>query len=348
MTILVTGGAGFIGSNFIIDWFNHSTEPVINLDKLTYAGNLQNLTSLQNNHLHHFVQGDICDSELLSQLFSQFQPRAVIHMAAESHVDHSIKVPENFINTNIVGTFRLLETVRNYLKELPAEKKENFRFLHISTDEVYGTLTLDESPFTEKNQLSPNNPYSASKAGSDHLVRAYQKTYGIPCIITHCCNNYGPYQFPEKLIPRIITNALAGKEITIYGDGQQIRDWIYVSDHCSALRTILEKGKTGETYNIGASCEKTNLEITEAVCHILDRLKPRANGHPYSSQITHIHDRPGHDRRYAIHAGKLRSTLGWQPKEIFENALYYTVRWYLTHPEWIARLAEGYLSSENR
>lgn len=348
MSILVTGGAGFIGSNFILDWFKYHNEPVINLDKLTYAGKSENLSCLKSDHRYHFVHGDINDHELLHHLFSRFQPHAIIHMAAESHVDNSINVPENFINTNIVGTFRLLDMTRKYLAGQSAAMKRNFRFLHISTDEVYGTLIQNDLPFTEESRILPNNPYSASKAGSDHLVRAYLKTYNIPCIITHCCNNYGPYQHPEKLIPRIITSALSGKEITIYGDGQQIRDWIYVSDHCTALRMILEKGEPGEIYNIGASCEKTNLEITKSVCHILDKLKPCANGQSYSSQIIHIHDRPGHDRRYAIHAGKLRSTLGWQPKETFENALYHTVHWYLTHPEWITHLSEEYPSSDCR
>ncbi|MDR8017926.1 dTDP-glucose 4,6-dehydratase, partial [Ectopseudomonas guguanensis] len=311
MTILVTGGAGFIGSNFVLDWLAQSDEPVINLDKLTYAGNLESLASLEGDARHLFVQGDIGDSALVASLLAEHQPRAILNFAAESHVDRSIHGPEDFIETNIVGTFRLLEAVRAYWKALEPQAQQAFRFLHVSTDEVYGSLGKAEPAFTEKHQYEPNSPYSASKAASDHLVRAYHHTYGLPVLTTNCSNNYGPYHFPEKLIPLMIVNALAGKPLPVYGDGQQIRDWLYVKDHCSAIRRVLEAGVLGETYNVGGWNEKPNLEIVRTVCALLDELRPRADGQPYQQQITYVTDRPGHDRRYAIDATKLATELGW-------------------------------------
>jgi dTDP-glucose 4,6-dehydratase len=341
MTILVTGGAGFIGANFVLDWLAQSAEPVINLDKLTYAGNLENLTSLQGDARHIFVHGDIGDSALVAGLLSEHQPRAILNFAAESHVDRSIHGPEDFIETNIVGTFRLLEAVRAYWKGLEPEAQQAFRFLHVSTDEVYGSLGKDEPAFSERHQYEPNSPYSASKAASDHLVRAYHHTYGLPVLTTNCSNNYGPYHFPEKLIPLMIVNALAGKALPVYGDGQQIRDWLYVKDHCSAIRRVLEAGRLGETYNVGGWNEKANIDIVHTVCALLDELRPRADSKPYQDQITYVTDRPGHDRRYAIDARKLERELGWKPAETFESGIRKTVQWYLDHPDWVAHVQSG-------
>ena len=339
--ILVTGGAGFIGANFVLDWLAHHDEPVINVDKLTYAGNLENLASLQGDVRHIFVQADIGDSAVIGQLLAQHQPRAVVNFAAESHVDRSIHGPEDFIQTNVVGTFRLLEAVRAYWNGLEGEAKTSFRFLHVSTDEVYGTLSLTDPAFTEENNYEPNSPYSASKAASDHLVRAWHHTYGLPVLTTNCSNNYGPLHFPEKLIPLMIVNALAGKPLPIYGDGQQIRDWLYVRDHCSAIRRVLEAGKVGETYNVGGWNEKANIDIVKTVCALLDELRPRADGKSYAEQITFVTDRPGHDRRYAIDARKLERELGWNPAETFETGIRKTVQWYLDHPEWVANVQSG-------
>ncbi len=339
--ILVTGGAGFIGANFVLDWLAHHDEPVINVDKLTYAGNLENLASLQGDARHIFVQADIGDSAVIGQLLAQHQPRAVVNFAAESHVDRSIHGPEDFIQTNVVGTFRLLEAVRAYWNGLEGEAKTSFRFLHVSTDEVYGTLSLTDPAFTEENNYEPNSPYSASKAASDHLVRAWHHTYGLPVLTTNCSNNYGPLHFPEKLIPLMIVNALAGKPLPIYGDGQQIRDWLYVRDHCSAIRRVLEAGKVGETYNVGGWNEKANIDIVKTVCALLDELRPRTDGKSYAEQITFVTDRPGHDRRYAIDARKLERELGWKPAETFETGIRKTVQWYLDHPEWVANVQSG-------
>jgi dTDP-glucose 4,6-dehydratase len=339
--ILVTGGAGFIGANFVLDWLAHSDEPVLNLDKLTYAGNLHNLDSLQGDARHLFVQGDIGDRALLDRLLAQHQPRAVLHFAAESHVDRSIHGPEDFIQTNVVGTFRLLEAVRQYWSALPATQKEAFRFLHVSTDEVYGTLSPDEPAFAETHQIEPNSPYSASKAASDHLVRAWHHTYGLPVVTTNCSNNYGPLHFPEKLIPLVIVNALAGKPLPIYGDGQQVRDWLYVRDHCSAIRRVLQAGRLGEVYNVGGWNEQANIDIVHTVCALLDELRPRADGQPYAAQITYVQDRPGHDRRYAIDARKLERELGWKPAETFATGIRKTVQWYLDNPEWVANVQSG-------
>ncbi|MBH3396269.1 dTDP-glucose 4,6-dehydratase [Pseudomonas monteilii] len=341
MTILVTGGAGFIGANFVLDWLAGSDEPVVNLDKLTYAGNLQTLSSLQGDKRHIFVHGDIGDSELVTRLLKEHQPRAIVNFAAESHVDRSIHGPEDFIETNIVGTFRLLEAVHAYWGGLDEQSRKAFRFLHVSTDEVYGSLAADEPAFTETHQYQPNSPYSASKAASDHLVRSYHHTYGLPVLTTNCSNNYGPYHFPEKLIPLMIVNALAGKPLPVYGDGQQIRDWLYVKDHCSAIRRVLEAGTTGEVYNVGGWNEKPNLEIVNRVCALLDELRPRADGKPYAEQITYVTDRPGHDRRYAIDARKLERELGWKPAETFETGIRKTVAWYLDNQEWVQNVQSG-------
>jgi dTDP-glucose 4,6-dehydratase len=338
---LVTGGAGFIGSNFVLDWLNQSDEPVINLDKLTYAGNLENLASLQGDSRHIFISGDIGDATLVSSLLAEHKPRAIINFAAESHVDRSIHGPEDFIQTNIVGTFHLLESVRAYWNGLEGTAKTSFRFLHVSTDEVYGSLAKDDSAFTESHRYEPNSPYSASKAASDHLVRAYHHTYGLPVLTTNCSNNYGPYHFPEKLIPLMIVNALAGRPLPVYGDGQQIRDWLYVKDHCSAIRRVLEAGKVGEIYNIGGWNEKPNLEIVHTVCSLLDELRPKADGASYSTQISYVKDRPGHDRRYAIDASKIERELGWKPAETFETGIRKTVQWYLANPEWVAHVQSG-------
>ncbi|MGE4449061.1 MAG: dTDP-glucose 4,6-dehydratase [Azospira sp.] len=339
--ILVTGGAGFIGSNFVIDWLAAGDEPVINLDKLTYAGNLENLQGLAGDPRHRFVRGDIADYDLILELLQQNRVRTVVNFAAESHVDRSIHGPEDFIQTNIVGTFRLLEAVRAYWNGLPADDKAAFRFLHVSTDEVYGSLEKEAPAFTEQHRYEPNSPYSASKAASDHLVRAYHHTYGLPVLTTNCSNNYGPYHFPEKLIPLIIHNALAGKPLPIYGDGQQIRDWLYVKDHCSAIRRVLEAGRLGETYNVGGWNEKPNLEVVHTLCAMLDELSPRADGASYASQITFVADRPGHDRRYAIDASKLERELGWKPAETFETGIRKTVRWYLDNPQWVHNVTSG-------
>lgn len=341
MTILVTGGAGFIGANFVLDWLTGNDEPVVNLDKLTYAGNLQTLSSLQDDARHIFVHGDIGDSALVEQLLKTHQPRAIVNFAAESHVDRSIHGPEDFIETNIVGTFRLLEAVRAYWGGLDEPARKAFRFLHVSTDEVYGSLAAGEPAFTETHQYQPNSPYSASKAASDHLVRSYHHTYSLPVLTTNCSNNYGPYHFPEKLIPLMIVNALAGKPLPVYGDGQQIRDWLYVKDHCSAIRRVLEAGKTGEVYNVGGWNEKPNLEIVNRVCALLDELRPRADGKPYAEQITYVTDRPGHDRRYAIDARKLERELGWKPAETFETGIRKTVAWYLDNQEWVQNVQSG-------
>lgn len=341
MTILVTGGAGFIGANFVLDWLAHHDETVINLDKLTYAGNLDNLSSLAGNKRHIFVRGDIGDSALVTRLLEEHQPRAVLNFAAESHVDRSIHGPEDFIETNIVGTFRMLEVVRAYWKSLACDAQQAFRFLHVSTDEVYGSLGKDEAAFTESHQYEPNSPYSASKAASDHLVRAYHHTYGLPVLTTNCSNNYGPYHFPEKLIPLMIVNALAGKALPVYGDGQQIRDWLYVKDHCSAIRRVLEAGTVGEVYNVGGWNEKPNIDIVHTVCTLLDEMRPRTDGQPYSAQVTYVTDRPGHDRRYAIDARKLERELGWKPAETFETGIRKTVQWYLDNQDWVSNIQSG-------
>jgi len=339
--ILVTGGAGFIGSNFVLDWCNTQSTQVINLDALTYAGNLHNLDELQGNAQHTFAHGDIGDHALVTNLLETHQPQAVVHFAAESHVDRSIHGPEAFIQTNIVGTFRLLEAVRNYWNPLPADQKSKFRYLHVSTDEVYGSLSPGAPASTEKHTYEPNSPYSASKAASDHLVRAYHHTYGLPTLTTNCSNNYGPYHFPEKLIPLMIVNALAGKSLPIYGDGMQIRDWLYVKDHCSAIRRVLEAGKPGEVYNVGGWNEKPNIDIVNTLCALLDELRPRADGKSYKTQITYVQDRPGHDRRYAIDASKIHQELGWKPAETFESGIRKTVQWYLDNPDWIANVQNG-------
>ncbi len=341
MSILVTGGAGFIGSNFVLDWLTQSNEFVITLDKLTYAGNRENLQSLNGDPRHVFVQGDIGDSTLVAYLLAQHQPRAIVNFAAESHVDRSIHGPEDFIQTNIVGTFRLLEAVRAYWGGLQSDARQAFRFLHVSTDEVYGSLGKDDPAFTEAHRYEPNSPYSASKAASDHLVRAYHYTYGLPVLTTNCSNNYGPYHFPEKLIPLMIVNALAGKPLPVYGDGQQIRDWLYVKDHCSAIRRVLDAGHVGEVYNIGGWNEKPNLDIVHTVCVLLDELRPRADGKPYKEQITYVADRPGHDRRYAIDARKIERELGWKPAETFETGIRKTVQWYLDYQAWVDNVTSG-------
>ncbi|ASW04856.1 dTDP-glucose 4,6-dehydratase [Rhizobium sp. 11515TR] len=341
MTILVSGGAGFIGGNFVLDWLERHDETVVNLDKLTYAGNLDTLKGLKGDDRHVFVRGDIGDRELVSDLLSLHKPRAVINFAAESHVDRSIHGPGDFIQTNIVGTFNLLEAVRGYWDGLPAGEKQGFRFLHVSTDEVYGTLSKDDAPFNELNRYEPNSPYSASKAASDHLVRAWHHTYGLPVLTTNCSNNYGPYHFPEKLIPLVILNALSGKSLPIYGDGQQIRDWLYVRDHCSAIRRVLEAGKLGETYNVGGWNEKPNLDVVQTICAILDELRPKPDGSRYSDQITFVRDRPGHDRRYAIDARKLERELGWKPAETFETGIRKTITWYLENQDWVGNVTSG-------
>ena len=364
MTILVTGGAGFIGGNFVLDWIAGCDEPVVTLDKLTYAGNLETLASLQGHPRHTFVQGDIGDRALVERLLAEHRPRAVINFAAESHVDRSIHGPGDFIETNIVGTFNLLEAVRGYWSGLPdggirarggapteegagirdqgiAPTKEGFRFLHVSTDEVYGSLAKDDPAFAETNRYEPNSPYSASKAASDHLVRAWHHTYGLPVLTTNCSNNYGPYHFPEKLIPLMIVNALAGKSLPVYGDGMQVRDWLYVKDHCSAIRRVLQAGRLGETYNVGGWNEKPNIEIVQTVCKLLDELRPKADGTSYATQIAHVTDRPGHDRRYAIDARKLEAELGWKPAETFETGIRKTVQWYLDNLQWVANVQSG-------
>jgi dTDP-glucose 4,6-dehydratase len=338
--VLVTGGAGFIGSNFVLDWLARSDEPVLNLDALTYAGNTENLQSLAGDGRHVFVHGDICDRALVDRLLATHRPRAIVHFAAESHVDRSIHGPAEFIRTNVEGTFTLLEAARAHWSALAAADKEAFRFLHVSTDEVYGSLGKDDPAFRESDAYEPNSPYSASKAASDHLVRAWHHTYGLPVLTTNCSNNYGPFHFPEKLIPLMIVNALAGKPLPVYGDGQQVRDWLYVHDHCSAIREVLARGRLGETYNVGGWNEKPNLEIVHAVCALLDELSPHAEG-PYARLIRHVTDRPGHDRRYAIDASKIERELGWRPAETFESGLRKTVRWYLDHADWVERVQTG-------
>lgn len=339
--ILVTGGAGFIGANFVLDWLARNDEAVVNLDKLTYAGNRENLAAVMDDPRHVFVQGDIGDGDLVSRLLAQHRPRAIIHFAAESHVDRSIHGAEAFIQTNVVGTFRLLEAARTYWVGLDAAEQAAFRFLHVSTDEVYGSLAPDEPAFAETRRYEPNSPYSASKAASDHLVRAWHHTYGLPVLTTNCSNNYGPFHFPEKLIPLMIVNALAGKPLPVYGDGLQVRDWLYVSDHCSAIRRVLEAGVPGEVYNVGGWNERPNIDIVHTICALLDELQPRADGRSYREQVTHVKDRPGHDRRYAIDARKIERELGWRPAETFETGIRKTVRWYLDHPEWVARVQSG-------
>jgi len=359
--ILVTGSAGFIGANFILDWLAEHDESVVSLDKLTYAGNLENLASIKDDPRHIFVRGDIGDTELVAKLLKQYRPRAILNFAAESHVDRSIHGPEDFIQTNIVGTFHLLEAARAYWSGLADAEKAGFRFLHVSTDEVYGSLAKDDPAFSETHRYEPNSPYSASKAASDHLVRAYHHTYGLPVLTTNCSNNYGPYHFPEKLIPLMIVNALAGKPLPVYGDGQQIRDWLYVKDHCSAIRRVLEAGKVGEVYNIGGWNEKANLDIVHTVCDLLDELRPlrQASGKwevgsgrhalpthdsplaTYRSLITFVADRPGHDRRYAIDARKIERELGWKPAETFETGIRKTVQWYLDNPGWVSNVQSG-------
>jgi dTDP-glucose 4,6-dehydratase len=341
MTILVTGAAGFIGSNFLLDWFSQSTEEVVSLDLLTYASNLENLSSLNQNPHHHFVKGNIGDRDLVFNLLKKHDIRAVIHFAAESHVDRSIQGPGAFIETNIVGTYNLLESVRSYWNDLDEASKKAFRFLHVSTDEVYGSLNDKAPAFTEKHPYKPNSPYSASKAASDHLVRAWFHTYGLPVLTTNCSNNYGPYHFPEKLIPLCILNALNGMSLPLYGNGLQIRDWIYVKDHCSAIREVLDRGQLGETYNIGGWNEKANLDVVKTLCSILDDLKPKADGSKYENQIIYVKDRPGHDRRYAIDASKIKHELGWKPHETFETGLRKTVLWYLANETWINHVASG-------
>lgn len=339
--ILVTGGAGFIGSNFVLDWLACGDEPVVNVDKLTYAGNLANLASLEGDSRHIFIQADIGDAEQIGQLLRQHKVRAVVNFAAESHVDRSISGPAAFIETNVNGTFNLLEAVRAYWGELDSAAQAAFRFLHVSTDEVYGTLDKEAPAFTETHPYQPNSPYSASKAASDHLVRAYHHTYGLPVLTTNCSNNYGPYHFPEKLIPLCIQNALAGEPLPIYGDGQQVRDWLYVSDHCAAIRRVLEAGSCGEVYNVGGWNEKANIEVVQTLCSLLDELAPRADSRSYAEQIRYVQDRPGHDRRYAIDAGKLERELGWRPAETFDSGIRKTVQWYLANPQWVADVTSG-------
>ena len=340
--ILVTGGAGFIGGNFVLDWLKESNaEGIVNLDRLTYAGNLATLDSVKSDSRHIFVHGDIGDKELVGRLLEAYQPRAIVNFAAESHVDRSINSPAEFVQTNIVGTFNLLECAREYLNGLEETKKKAFRFHHVSTDEVYGSLSPIAPAFTETNSYEPNSPYSASKAASDHLVRAWFHTYGLPVVTTNCSNNYGPYHFPEKLIPLVILNALNNKTLPIYGDGQQVRDWLYVGDHCSAIREVLAKGKLGATYNIGCRNEKANIEVVKTICQILDELKPRADGKAYAEQIIFIKDRPGHDRRYAIDASKVERELGWRPAETFDTGIKKTVQWYLNNPAWVESVASG-------
>jgi dTDP-glucose 4,6-dehydratase len=344
MTILITGGAGFIGSNFAENWLKKNKGNLINLDKLTYAGNLNNLLALKNNTSHIFIKGDICDTQLISDLLEKHKPDRIINFAAESHVDRSIHGPEEFIQTNIIGTFRLLESIKSYWLSMSKDKKEKFRFLHVSTDEVYGTLSNNDPAFSEENPYKPNSPYSASKASSDHLVRAYHHTYGMPVLTTNCSNNYGPYQFPEKLIPLIIHNALKLKSLPIYGDGLQIRDWLYVTDHCNAIEAVLKKGRVGEVYNIGGLNEMANIDIVNTLCNILDDLSPihdQSNIKSYKDLITYVKDRPGHDRRYAIDATKIETELGWTPTETFESGIRKTVSWYLNNPQWVEEIVSG-------
>ena len=339
--LLVTGGAGFIGSNFVLDWLSRTTEVIVTLDLLTYAGNRRNLASLDADSRHRFVQGDIGDAAMLTRLFNELRPRAVINFAAESHVDRSILGPDAFVQTNVVGTFRLLEAARAYWSELTGVERDTFRFLHVSTDEVYGSLSADAPAFTENHRYEPNSPYSASKAASDHFVRAYHHTYKLPVLTTNCSNNYGPYQFPEKLIPLVIHHALMGKPLPIYGDGQQVRDWLYVGDHCAAIRQVLAAGRVGDVYNIGGLNERPNLEVVRTICALLDEWVPRADGQSYATQMTYVTDRPGHDRRYAIDASKIERELGWRPSETFESGIRRTVRWYLDNQDWVQDVTTG-------
>jgi len=341
MTIIVTGAAGFIGSNFVLNWFEHQDEKVIALDKLTYAGNLENLKSVEKNKNYEFVHGDIGDSKLILELLQKYKPRAIINFAAESHVDRSIHGPDEFMLTNIMGTYRMLNAARLFYDELNDKDQKKFRFLHVSTDEVYGTLSATDPAFKEINKYEPNSPYSASKASSDHLVRAWHHTFGLPVLTTNCSNNYGLYHFPEKLIPLCILKALQGENLPIYGDGQQVRDWLYVVDHCKGIETVLEKGVVGESYNIGGWNEKTNLEVVHTLCDLLDELKPREDGKSYREQITFVKDRPGHDRRYAIDATKIANELGWKPEETFETGIRKTVQWYLDNQDWVANVQSG-------
>jgi len=339
--ILVTGGAGFIGSNFVLDWLGYSDEALVNLDCLTYAGNLHNLDAIAGDPRHLFVRGDIRDDELVGTLLREHAVRAIVHFAAESHVDRSIRGPEDFIQTNIVGTFRLLEAARRHWMGLAPDDRADFRFVQVSTDEVFGSLGPSDPPFTESSPHQPNSPYAASKAAADHLVRSHHHTYGLPVLTTNCSNNYGPFQFPEKLIPLCIHNALAGKQLPIYGDGRQVRDWLHVQDHCAAIRRVLEAGTPGETYAIGGGCEMANIDLVRTLCAILDEERPRDDGRSYAEQIAFVQDRPGHDRRYAIDASKIAATLGWEPAETFETGLRKTVRWYLAHGEWVADVTSG-------
>ncbi|MEI1252755.1 dTDP-glucose 4,6-dehydratase [Rhizobium aouanii] len=339
--ILVTGGAGFIGANFVLDWLALHDEPIVNLDVLTYAGNLENLASVREDPRHLFVKGSIADYDLIEELLRSHQPRAILNFAAESHVDRSIHGPEEFIQTNIVGTFRLLEAIRGFLASQDEAFRESFRFLHVSTDEVYGSLAPAEAAFSEHRKYEPNSPYSASKAASDHLVRAYHHTYGLPVLTTNCSNNYGPYHFPEKLIPLVIHNALSGKQIPIYGDGMQVRDWLFVKDHCSAIRCVMENGKVGETYNVGGRNELTNLSVVNTLCESLDELRPLPHGASYKAQISLVRDRPGHDRRYAIDATKIERELDWRPVETFETGIRKTVEWYLANQAWVENVTSG-------
>ena len=341
MSILVTGGAGFIGSNLVIRWLQGYPGDIVNLDKLTYAGNLASLTGIATDSRHHFVQGDICDSALLRELMEQHGIRAVVHLAAESHVDRSIHGPEDFIRTNVTGTFRLLETARGYWETLPTAERDRFRFINVSTDEVFGSLDENDPPFTEQSHYQPNSPYSASKAAADHLARSYFHTYGMPVITTHCSNNYGPRQFPEKLIPVLILNGVAGESLPVYGDGGNIRDWLYVDDHCDALWQVLNKGIPGETYNIGGNCEMANIDLVRAVCGLLDEIAPNARSAPHSDLIEFVSDRPGHDRRYAIDATKIRRHSGWEPREDFASGLRKTVAWYLENEDWVRQVTSG-------
>jgi dTDP-glucose 4,6-dehydratase len=339
MTVLVTGGAGFIGSNFVLDWLGAEGEPLLNLDKLTYAGNLANLASVAGDKRHAFVRGDIADRALVERLLAEHRPRAIVHFAAESHVDRSIHGPAAFVQTNVIGTFELLQAALAYWQALQGAERDAFRFLHVSTDEVYGSLSESDPAFSETTAYAPNSPYSASKAGSDHLVRAYHHTYGLPVVTTNCSNNYGPFQFPEKLIPLMIANALEGKPLPVYGDGRQVRDWLYVADHCEAIRVALARGRPGETYNVGGNSERRNLDVVHALCDALQQTRPREGG--YRGLVRFVTDRPGHDRRYAIDARKIRRELGWEPRETFESGLARTVRWYLGHAEWVAQVKSG-------
>jgi dTDP-glucose 4,6-dehydratase len=348
MTILVTGGAGFIGSNFVLDWLAQSSEPVVNVDKLTYAGNRNNLASLEGDARHHFVRADIADANVIQGLLQAHSVRAVVHFAAESHVDRSIDGPGEFVQTNVVGTFRLLEAVRHHWQGLEPQARSAFRFLHVSTDEVYGSLDSEAPAFTEQHRYEPNSPYSASKAASDHLVRAWHHTYGLPVLTTNCSNNYGPYHFPEKLIPLMIVNALAGKPLPVYGDGQQIRDWLYVKDHCSAIRRVLEAGELGQTYNVGGWNEMANIDIVRTVCALLDEMRGRPDGRSYAEQISFVTDRPGHDRRYAMDASKLHRELGWRPEETFATGIRKTVAWYLDHQDWVGNVLSGGYQADQR